>query len=467
MDMLKKSLNRFPAIALAVLAFGLAAYGQDKKPQAPAKPAAKPAANAPAKKSVAERDYYFISDDLIRNKDGTITWFYVTNHVGATYLKKSLDKMKIQGLKTDTRERRAFQVAYESKLDRSNLNTPVRPTDESDENVLMLTMHPAYKDIVEEFLKRFDVPKPQVYIKAKVVEVTLDSNLEYGVSMFFDRGGGDPDGDEIGGGNPNSFFRAFRSQQRPTSFSGNVLSPDNTGLTMVFDAFGLDETTFAATIEALQERGAANILSEPSIVATQGHLATLVTGQETPIFEIKVTGASETIATTFKDTGIRLDFTPLHVGDEFVKLRVRTEVSSITGFLEATGVGTTVQNPIIAQRNSETVVTVRDGMTLVIGGLYAVSEIEERSGVPILSDIPVLRFLFSRTQKNKVKSELDFFITPHILKHRLNKTVFMPPMERRRLEALKRKDDARSLREEKERKIDERDSPTAAEEESG
>lgn len=386
---------------------------------------------------VEPRDYYFVRDDLVRNKDGTVTWFYVTNHVGATTLKKSLDGLKVPGLKTMTRGRDTFKVAYDPNRREVNLAAPPTRSTGIDENVLMLTFLPGYRDIVEEFLERFDVAEAQVYIKAKVIEVTLDSNLEYGVSWFFDRGGGDPSTGVPGTNNPNAFFRAFRSQFRPGSFSGAPLSPENTGLSLLFDDLSMDEGTIVGTIEALQERGSANILSEPSIVATQGQLATLVTGEETPVQEIKVTGASETITTIFKPTGIKLDFHPLHIGREFVKLRVRVEVSSITGFVTAVSTQFVVQNPVISQRSAESVVTIRDGMTLVIGGLYAISEIEDKSGVPILADIPVLSFLFSKKKKTKVKSELDFFITPHILRQRLAKTVFVPPGERGRLERIK------------------------------
>jgi len=392
---------------------------------------AAPAAESP------EQDFYFVRDDLIKNKDGTLTWFYVTNHVGATPLKGSIEKLKVPGLAADTKQRWAWQFKTDPNRRRSDISSPPAREQRTDENVLILTFPAAYKDVVEEFLQRFDIPEPQVFIKAKVVEVTLDSNLEYGVSLFFDRGGGDPNPAsgpvQIGGQNENAFFRGFRSSARPSAFAQSFLHPDNTGLSLVFDDLIGDEGTIVAQIEALQEKGAANILSEPSILATQGQLATLITGQETPIAEIKISGSSETVATTFKETGIRLDFTPLHIGREYVNLRVRVEVSSITGFLEAKGPSTSVQNPIVAQRNSETVVTIRDGMTLVIGGLYAVSEVDSKSGVPLLGSIPVLGFLFSRTKKTKVKSELDFFITPSILRHRLDRSVFMPPGERRRL----------------------------------
>ncbi len=447
------------AALLTLIVAGGSARGEDPAPAAPSAPAvaagqdagggagategdagtdagATPAADSP------EQDFYFVEDDLIKNKDGTLTWFYVTNHVGATPLKSSIDKLKVPGLTADTKQRWAWQFKTDPNRRRSDISAPPAREQRTDENVLILTFPVAYKGVVEEFLQRFDVPEPQVFIKAKVVEVTLDSNLEYGVSLFFDRGGGDPNpaangGVQIGGQNENAFFRGFRSSARPSAFAQKFLHPDNTGLSLVFDDLIGDEGTIIAQIEALQERGAANILSEPSILATQGQLATLITGQETPIAEIKISGSSETVATTFKETGIRLDFTPLHIGREYVNLRVRVEVSSITGFLEAKGPSTSVQNPIVAQRNSETVVTIRDGMTLVIGGLYAVSEVDSKSGVPLLGSIPVLGFLFSRTKKTKVKSELDFFITPSILRHRLDRSVFVPPGERRRLKEKK------------------------------
>ncbi|MHC4549743.1 MAG: type II secretion system protein GspD [Planctomycetota bacterium] len=391
---------------------------------------------------VVARDYYFMRDDLVRNKDGTVTWFYVTNHVGATTLKQSLDELKIPGLKTATRQRDTFSFRYKTRERRVDLDQPPQRKPGADENTLLLTFPPAYKDIIEEFLERFDIPEAQVYIKAKVVEVTLDSNLEYGVSWFFDRGGGNPTTGVPGTDNPNAFFRSFRSQFRPGSFSGAVLSPENTGLSLLFDDLTTDEGTLVATIEALQERGSANILSEPSIVATQGQLASLHTGESTPVQEIKITGSSETITTIFKETGIKLDFHPLHIGRDYVKLRVRVEVSSITGFVTAASSNFVVQNPVIAQRNAESVVSIRDGMTLVIGGLYALSEIEDKSGIPILADIPILSFFFSKKRKTKVKSELDFFITPYILRQRLAKSVFVPPGEKRRLQRLKESEDS-------------------------
>ena len=99
--------------------------------------------------------------------------------------------------------------------------------------------------------------------------------------------------------------------------------------------------------------------------------------------------------------------------------------------------GFVVQNPVIAQRSAESVVTIRDQMTLVIGGLWAMSEIHTESGIPILVDIPVLNFFFSKKRKSKVRNELDFFITPRIVSTRLSQAIFAPPGEKERLRKLK------------------------------
>jgi type II secretory pathway component GspD/PulD (secretin) len=432
-----------PGLLLGLMAF-LGATAEPVRAQGKSPPAKKA-----APKPAVSRDYYFINEELIRNKDGTLTWFYRTNHVGATNLADSLKKLKLAGLKAEINNRYEWNFRYDRTAGRIDLTTAPTKTPKPNDNVCILTFPAAYKDILEEFIERFDVPDPQVHIAAKVVEVTLDNDLEFGVSMFFDRGGGDPSTGEIGTNNPSPFFRAFRTQNRPTSFDSSVLSPDNSGLTMVFDDL-LEDFTFAAAIEALEAKGAAEILSSPNIVASQGQLATLVTGQDIPILEVRTTGTTDTVTTKFEEVGIRLDFMPLHIGREYVKLRVRTEVSSVTGFVEVTGIATSTANPIISRRNAESVITIRDGMTLAIGGLYALSEIDDKSGVPLLQDIPVLGFLFSRTRKQKVKSELDFFVTPTILHNRLAKSIFVPPMERKRLKDMKDKEDRKSGRRDRE-----------------
>ncbi len=77
-----------------------------------------------------------------------------------------------------------------------------------------------------------------------------------------------------------------------------------------------------------------------------------------------------------------------------------------------------VQQPVIATRNADTTVTIRDGETLIIGGLLSTSTVETQTRVPFLGDIPILGYLFGSKGHKKVKTELIFFITPRIIRAR-------------------------------------------------
>ncbi|MFI5402693.1 MAG: hypothetical protein ACHQ1G_07135, partial [Planctomycetota bacterium] len=136
----------------AVLLAAAAAGGQEGG-QTPPPPAAKPedlppvvpagAQQAPQDdgSDVVARDYYFISRDLIRNKDGTLTWFYETNHVGAVALQKSVDDLKSPGLVTRLRQRDVFDFGFQSRKDGGASKTENAPGRKvaADENVLILT----------------------------------------------------------------------------------------------------------------------------------------------------------------------------------------------------------------------------------------------------------------------------------------------------------------------------------------
>ena len=117
------------------------------------------------------------------------------------------------------------------------------------------------------------------------------------------------------------------------------------------------------------------------------------------------------------------------VGREFVTLEIKAEDSQITE--RVPGPEGSI-NPVISSRSAETKVNVRDGETIIIGGLLSSATIESKAGIPIISDIPIIGFLFSSTRTQEVKGELVFFITPRIIK-RQEATIIVPPIERDRI----------------------------------
>jgi type II secretory pathway component GspD/PulD (secretin) len=144
---------------------------------------------------------------------------------------------------------------------------------------------------------------------------------------------------------------------------------------------------------------------------------------------VQVRGNQTTVTTAFEKTGITLDITPQLVGRDYVQLQIKAEDSQVTERIPGPSGSL---NPVISTRSASTDVSVRDGETIIIGGLLSSSTIESKTGLPIVSDIPLLGYLFSSTRTQEVKSELVFFITPRIIKQKEH-TVILPPGERKRI----------------------------------
>src|SRR5436190_17834857 len=202
----------------------------------------------------------------------------------------------------------------------------------------------------------FDIPTPQVYVEAKIIEITYNSNFEFGFSTIFDR-------DKAG---PNTFFRGGTATLNPPSFFQSQL-PGNlpfqgAGLSFGFVGAAAREFGFLdLTLQALQHDGTAEVLSKPSIVATERVKASVQTGQKTPVIGLvnaqQVPGQTTnalSLQTSYVETKIGLDVTPTHIGDSYVTMDVQPTVSGVTGFSVGEG-GTSA--PIISDRTAHTTVT--------------------------------------------------------------------------------------------------------------
>jgi type II secretory pathway component GspD/PulD (secretin) len=129
---------------------------------------------------------------------------------------------------------------------------------------------------------------------------------------------------------------------------------------------------------------------------------------------------------------------PLLIGQDAVRARISAEASRVSAFrVTATSNDLQVVNPVISTRNADTVVTVPDGETLVIGGLDQDFDQESRTGIPLLMDIPLLGHLFGSTTKTKNHTELVFFLKFTILPPNEARQV-QPPSEKERTKDAKK-----------------------------
>jgi len=192
-------------------------------------------------------------------------------------------------------------------------------------------------------------------------------------------------------------------------FSDFDVAAQNNGL-----IFRLVEKDVTAALHVLQEVGKLDVLSRPYILTSDNQAANITVGQEVPfIRNTRTTETGQTINTIeYEDIGIILDVLP-HINPEgLVIMDVAPEISTLTG--TTVPISETVDAPVFAKRSALTRVAIRNGQTIVIGGLMEDRITDTIEKVPWLGDLPGIGALFSRTIKSKAKTELLIFLTPHV-----------------------------------------------------
>ncbi len=242
---------------------------------------------------------------------------------------------------------------------------------------------------VEQVLKELDRAVPQVLIKVLVAEVTHNNSTDIGAEFSALNLRANGDGSKGG-----------------TSFGLSKLTGGLVAQVL--------ENNFTATIRALENVGKLDVLSRPYILASDNQLASITVGQEVPfINNSRITDTGQTINTLdYKDVGILLDVIPHINSDGLVILDIAPEISALTG--QSVPISDTASQPIIAKRSAQTRVGVRNGQTIVIGGLMEDRKTETIDKVPFLGDIPYIGEAFKRRQNTKTKTELLIFLTPHV-----------------------------------------------------
>jgi pilus assembly protein CpaC len=204
----------------------------------------------------------------------------------------------------------------------------------------------------------------------------------------------------------------FRSDDPFDKQTGDIKLPPDTRFATLLTDFGTKN--FLAFIDAEQARGRARLLAEPNLLAGDRDTATFLAGGEFPV-PIAQPGANGTFTITiqFREFGIRLNFIPEIVSDSLVKLFVRPEVSSLdyTNAVSISG----FRIPALRTRRVTTTVDVKRSQSLIISGLMNEERERLRTGVPFLSDIPILGALFSSSSWRDNESELLVIVTPTVV----------------------------------------------------
>ncbi len=262
-------------------------------------------------------------------------------------------------------------------------------------NSLVVTDLPAFIGRLEEALKNIDVPPVQVLIEAKLIDITESDDTNFGFTYTADF---QPFIDTIGA--DNAQIAGGQTLAGPHS----TLTPGQLTIT----AFSIGNLANATvTIDALLQEGKAHILASPSIATLNGQEARIIIGERFPYKEKTQTTTGTTETTKFVDIGTTLRVTPQVSPDGWITMIVHPEVSSLNEALD--------EGPRITTREADATIRVRDGETVVIGGLIRRTEDNIKSRIPILGHIPLLGWLFTRSSTDISATELVVFITPRII----------------------------------------------------
>ncbi len=269
--------------------------------------------------------------------------------------------------------------------------------DPNTNSLLCMTSSKNY-DKIKPIIEELDKPVGQVLIKILFAELTHSDSVDWGTefSMLNLRsGGGSTESTQVFG--------------RPPTLTTPGGVAGSTGLSVRTIEGELD-----VTLHALQEIGRLNVLSRPYILTRNNQLATITVAEEVPIptGSTTVAGQTQTTIDYRDDIGIVLNVTPSINPEGVVNMVVSPQITTRTG--DAVTVSETLQAETFVTRSAETRVAVRDGQTIVIGGLIEDQLTDTIKKVPLLGDVPVLGELFKRTVKSKKKTELLIFLTPHV-----------------------------------------------------
>lgn len=286
--------------------------------------------------------------------------------------------------------------------------------DESENTISFYGTLKQYEQI-KNFLQEQDKPQKQVSLEAKVTAIQKDAAKDLGVSWEWSKLPQSPEHEITYDTVKHTVINEDGSKEEITDYLPvdevtRKWNDDENIPGVIRFGKGVDgypyEFYYAAKIDALISDGKANILARPNITTIQGKEAVINIGSEVPVPTVSTTNSTTTTSIKYREAGIILKCTPRVNEDGIITVKVHTEVSSPM-YVED------MKAYRFQKRSADTIVRLKDGQTMVIGGLIGSDEAKQMSKIPFLGDIPILGNLFKHIQKSKNDTEVMIFLTAH------------------------------------------------------
>ena len=290
--------------------------------------------------------------------------------------------------------------------------------DKATNTLVIMAEREDYK-ILENIIKQLDVPRAMVYIEALIMEVNATKDFKLGVEWSGVKDTGHFSGLE---GSKSAAFASsgtgVLSTLTTTATAAGTLLGLPPGFSMGIVGAGIKIgdvifPTIGAMVQAYKTDADVSILSTPQLLTLDNEEAEINVGSNVPYLTRQQDSSTSTLVNyntyEYKDVGVTLNITPNINEENFVRLKISQEVTKVTS-------GAEKATPTTLKRTAKTTVVVKDGETIVIGGLVGDSTDDGTNKVPFLGEVPIIGWLFKAQTVKREKTNLYVFLTPHIVR---------------------------------------------------
>ena len=300
------------------------------------------------------------------------------------------------------RQTQVFKISYAKAEDLVKTVTPVLSKDlgniqfDSRSNVIIVTdTSPKIKEI-ESIINALDKIDKEVLIEAKIVQIELNDAYQMGINW-----------EELIPNLGHSVVDLKNNFSLPGAVSPVSMTTIGT----------LTRENYSVVLQMISKLGKSKLLSNPRIAVINNQEAKIMVGSQPPyVTDATTTPASGPTTTAetvnFVDTGVKLHVTPMIHDDNYITMKIKPEVSNIPKSITTSNNN---QIPVVDTSEVETTIRVKDGVTIIIGGLIKDEYKNTKNKIPILGDLPLLGKAFRNETRSMDKTETVIFLTPHII----------------------------------------------------
>ncbi len=272
--------------------------------------------------------------------------------------------------------------------------------------------------LAEKVISDLDKARPEVLVEVAVMQVSRDKLRQLGIQYPFSTSANPT----ISLQNPSSTTTTNTNTNNGTT----TPTTTSTGNLTLNDLANIDARNFqvsipSASVAFLMNDSNTKVIQNPQIRSLDGQKASLKIGERIPVATGSfqpgvggVVGVNPLVNTQFQyiDVGVNVDMTPHVYQNRDVDLKMMLEISAVDRFSSIGG----IQPPVIGQRKTEMEVRLKEGEVTLLSGILEDSETKSMTGLPWLSQVPVLRYLFGQSQNERINNEVVFALIPHVVR---------------------------------------------------